>query len=90
MNIRKLILYSFAFSLLLTIASLLRNELQSVPDLVILSYGLPLPWLFHQTVSIAGSVDIWSIQSLSLMFDYGFWLIISAILVFMWRKNKTS
>ena len=90
MNKRRMMLYSFAFGLLLTLASLLRNEPQSVPDLVILTFGFPLPWLFHQTVSIAGSVDIWSIQSLSLLFDYGFWLIISAILVFTWRKYKTS
>jgi hypothetical protein len=86
----KIILYSLVFGVLLTLASIIRNHLQSIPDLVILNFGFPLPWLLHQTVSISGSVDIWSVQVLNLMVDYVFWLIISATIVFVWNKYKTS
>ena len=86
----KIILYSLVFGVLFTLASIIRNDLQSIPDFVILNFGFPFPWLLHQTVSIAGSVDIWSVQVLNLMVDYVFWLIISATIVFVWNKYKTS
>ena len=86
----KIILYSLVFGVLFTLASIIRNDLQSIPNLVILNFGFPFPWLLHQTVSIAGSVDIWSVQVLNLMVDYVFWLIISATIVFVWNKYKTS
>jgi hypothetical protein len=86
----KIILYSLVFGILLTLVSIIRNELQSIPDLVVNKFGFPLPWLLHQTVSIAGSVDMWSIQVSNLMIDYIFWLIISIIFVFVWNKYKKS
>ena len=86
----KIILYSLVFGILLTLVPIIRNDLQSIPDLVILNFGFPLSWLLHQTVSIAGSVDIWSVQVLNLMIDYVFWLIIFATIVFVWNKYKTS
>lgn len=90
MRVGKIILFSSVFGVLLTMVSVIHNEFQSVPDLVITKFGFPLPWLLHQTVSIAGSVDIWYVQVLDLMMDYVFWLIISAIIVFVWNKYKTS
>ena len=90
MKISKIILFSLVFGILLTLASIIHNELRSVPDLVIVKFGFPLPWLLHQTVSIAGSVDIWSVQVLNLMIDYVFWLIISATTGFVWNKYKIS
>jgi hypothetical protein len=90
MKNNKIFLYSLVFGILLTLASIIRSDLQSIPDLVIIHFGFPLPWLLHQTVSIAGSVDIWSVQALNLMIDYIFWLIISATIVFVWNKYKTS
>ena len=90
MNINKIILYSLVFGILFTLVSIIRNDLQSIPDLVIISFGFPLPWLSHQTVSIAGSVNIWSVQESNLIIDYVFWLIISAIIVFAWNKYKAS
>jgi hypothetical protein len=86
----KIILFSLVIGILLTFTSIIRNELQSVPDLVIINLGFPLPWLLHQTVSIAGSVDIWSVQVLNLMIDFVFWLMISATIVFVWNKYKKS
>jgi hypothetical protein len=41
-------------------------------------FGFPLPWLSHQTVAVAGSVDIWLTLLSNLLIDYAFWFIISA------------
>ena len=90
MKTNKIILYSLVFGILFTLASIIRNDLQSIPDLVIIFFGFPLPWLSHQTVSIAGSVNIWSVQVSNLIIDYVFWLITYAIIVFAWNKYKTS
>jgi hypothetical protein len=90
MKLSNILLFSVVFGILLTLASIIRSELQSVPDLVVVRFGFPFPWLLHQTVSIAGSVDFWSVHVLNVMIDYVFWLIISATIVFVWNKYRIS
>jgi len=68
------------------IFSLVHYEHEAVPDLNMLRYGFPLPWLFHQTTSIAGPVDIWSVEWPILGVNLFFWWVISITIVFAIRK----
>ena len=45
----------------------------SVPDLLRLSYGLPLSWGVNTLETIAGPVDRWSVDLVSLAVDLFFW-----------------
>ena len=90
MKISKIVVFSLVLGTMLTMASVIRYEREAVPDLDIIRYGFPLPWLFHQTVSIAGSVDIWSIQLPSIVVDFALWYIISITAVFAWKKYKMN
>jgi hypothetical protein len=45
----------------------------SVPDLVRVSYGLPLNWGENTLDTIAGPVDRWSISLTSMAVDLVFW-----------------
>jgi hypothetical protein len=47
----------------------------SVPDLLRLSYGLPLAWGVNTLETIAGPVDRWSIDLISLAVDLVFWFV---------------
>jgi len=90
MESKKIIAFSLALGIILTLSSLIRYELQDFPDLVVFKHGFPLLWLHHQTISIAGPVDFWSVQWSSLVIDLVFWWIISIILVYIWNKYKTK
>ena len=46
------------------------------PDAQHLKYGIPLTWGTHQLSSIAGPVDIWTVNLASLILDLGLWIII--------------
>ena len=46
------------------------------PDLQHMKYGIPLTWGTHQLSSIAGPVDIWTVNIVSLVVDLVFWIII--------------
>jgi hypothetical protein len=52
------------------------GRLFSVPDAVSKIFGLPLNWGVHQLVTIAGPVDIWSVNVTYLVLDLIFWLTI--------------
>jgi len=90
MKIRKIVVFSLVLGTMLTMASVIRYEREAVPDLDMIRYGFPFHWLFHQTASIAGSVDIWSVQWSILVIDFVFWYIISTTIVFVWNKYKTK
>jgi len=77
---------SLVFGIVLTTVSLVRYEHESVPDLAVTGYGFPLVWLSHQTTSIAGPVDVWSIQWLGLISDLLFWWVISIAIIFTWNR----
>jgi len=47
----------------------------SVPDLLRLSYGLPLSWGVNTLETIAGPVDNWSVDLVSLAVDLVFWFV---------------
>ncbi len=47
----------------------------SVPDLLRLSYGLPLSWGVNTLDTIAGPVDRWSVDLISLAVDLIFWFV---------------
>lgn len=59
----------------------------SVPDAVSKSYGFPLTWGIHQLVTIAGPVDIWSVNIANLVIDLASWLIILEILVVIFERR---
>jgi len=52
----------------------------SVPDAVSVSYGFPLNWGLHQLVTIAGPVDIWSININNLIIDLVVWLLLILVI----------
>jgi hypothetical protein len=56
------------------------GRLFSVPDARSKIYGLPLNWGVHQLVTIAGPVDIWSVNITYLVLDLIFWLIMLLVL----------
>lgn len=67
----------------LTFMSTLRFETETIPDSTVTRHGLPFFWLHHQTSSIAGPVDIWSIQWTFLVIDFALWFIISAAILYV-------
>ncbi len=52
----------------------------SVPDAVSISYGFPFNWGVHQLVTIAGPVDVWSVNISYLVIDLGLWLLLILVL----------
>ncbi len=57
----------------------------SVPDLVRISYGIPMNWGINTLNTIAGPVNRWSIDLIALTLDLVFWfatLILVQFLVF--------
>ena len=88
MKLVKFLLFSLLLGIILTLVSTIRVEILSIPDTEEVRYGLPFFWLFHQTVSIAGPIDIWSVEWLNFALNFIFWIIISAIIVFMANKYK--
>jgi len=64
--------------------AMLWGSTYSVPDLVRVSYGLPLNWGVNTLNTIAGPVDRWSVDLVSLAVDLVFWfatLIIAQFIV---------
>lgn len=74
MNYRKLLIQGIVS--LVAITGIAYGRLFSVPDAVSRLYGLPLKWGVHQLGSIAGPVDIWSVNVTSLVFDLTFWMLV--------------
>ncbi len=46
---------------------------ESMPDNVFTRHGLPFTWGRHQTVTIAGPVDTWTVRLNALLGDLIFW-----------------
>ena len=78
MNYRKLLIQGIVS--LVAITGIAYGRLFSVPDAVSRLYGLPLNWGVHQLVTIAGPVDIWSVNVTYLVFDLAFWILILLII----------
>ena len=74
MNYRKLLIQSIVS--VVAIIGIAYGRLFSVPDAVSRLYGLPLRWGVHQLVSIAGPVDVWSVNVTYLVFDLTFWMLV--------------
>jgi len=55
------------------LVAMLWSSTYSVPDLVNVSYGLPLKWGVNTLNTIAGPVDRWSVDLISLAVDLVFW-----------------
>jgi hypothetical protein len=68
--------------------AMLWGSTYSVPDLVRVSYGLPLIWGVNTINTIAGPVDKWSIDLSSLAIDLVFWFVTLIVAQFLpsWQK----
>jgi hypothetical protein len=60
----------------------------SVPDLVRVSYGLPLNWGVNTVVTIAGSVDNWSINIMFLAVDFVFWFAVLLVVQYLLHRQS--
>ncbi|MCW4040208.1 MAG: hypothetical protein NWE83_05605 [Candidatus Bathyarchaeota archaeon] len=83
MKIEKTILCSLLLGIVLTFVLTLRFETEIIPDSTVTRHGHPFFWLHHQTSSIAGAVNIWSVQWAFLVIDFALWFIISAVIVYV-------
>ena len=86
MRIKKTIIFSLVLGIVLTLVSTIRFETESVPDLVVSRYGLPFFWLHHQTISIAGVIDIWAVHWLFLVGNLIFWCVISVAIIYALQR----
>ena len=73
---------------ILAIIAITYGRLVSFPDAVHRLYGLPFNWGTHQLVSIAGPVDIWSINITNLVINLGFWMLILIVAPLLLKKNN--
>ena len=62
-----------AATVVIALSAMLWGWKYSVPDLLRISYGLPLSWGVNTLETIAGPVDRWSIDLVSLAVDLFFW-----------------
>jgi len=68
----------------IALLAMLWGSTYSVPDLVRIDYGLPLRWGANTLDTLAGPVDKWSVEVMSLALDLVFWfmtLILAQFLV---------
>jgi len=70
--------------------SLLRAEYFGWPDFEHWSYGFPFLWLTHQTSSIAGPVDKWTVDLLSLGLNMVVWLVASTAIAYAWAGRPAK
>jgi len=63
--------------------AMLWGSTYSVPDLVRVSYGLPLNWGVNTLDTIAGPVDRWSVDLVSLAIDLVFWFATLIVVQFL-------
>ena len=57
----------------IALLAMLWGSTYSVPDLVRVDYGLPLRWGSNTLDTLAGPVDRWSVDMMSLALDLIFW-----------------
>ena len=63
--------------------AMLWGSTYSVPDLVRVSYGLPLTWGVNTLNTIVGPVDRWSVDLGSLAIDLVFWFVTLIVVQFL-------
>jgi hypothetical protein len=73
---------------ILALISIAYGRTFSVPDAFSKTYGFPLNWGVHQLVTIAGPVDIWTVNLVNLTIDLVFWLVIIQILNIILEKRS--
>jgi len=64
---------AIAATVVIALSAMLWGWKYSVPDLLRISYGLPLSWGVNTLETIAGPVDRWSVDLVSLAVDLFFW-----------------
>lgn len=90
LKIAKVLLFSLVLGSVLTGGSILRYETEIIPDFEVTMHGVPLFWLHHQTSSIAGPVDVWSVQWTALVVDFALWFIMSVAIVYLLDRYATK
>jgi hypothetical protein len=78
----------FALFLALALLSNLRAEHFPWPDFDHWRYGLPLLWLTHQVSSIAGPVDRWFLDMVSLTIDMLLWALTALGLTYLLERRS--
>jgi hypothetical protein len=76
-----------ACALVVAVFAMLWGWRYSVPDLVRMSYGLPLNWGVNTLDTIAGPVDRWSVDLVSLAVDLVFWFATLIVAQFMASRS---
>jgi hypothetical protein len=74
----------------LTVAALTYGWTTSYPDNVNVSYGLPLRWGTHQLVTIAGPVDVWTVDVAALFIDLAVWMALMVLIPVLMKRRKTG
>ena len=72
MNRKYVIIYT-VFALTAMIVFTVYGFTETMPDNVYTRHGLPVTWGWHQTVTIAGPVDTWTVRLNALVGDLAFW-----------------
>lgn len=68
--------------------AMLWGSTYSVPDLVNVSYGLPLRWGVNTLDTIAGPVDRWSVDLTALAVDLVFWFATLIVAQFITSRRE--
>jgi hypothetical protein len=69
-------LLAIALTFVVALVAMLWGSTYSVPDLVRVDYGLPLRWGANTLDTLAGPVDRWAVDLMSLAVDLVFWLVV--------------
>jgi hypothetical protein len=72
MDRKQVIVYTVA-AMIAMIVFTVYGFTESMPDNVYTQHGLPFTWGRHQTVTIAGPVDTWTVRLNALFGDLVFW-----------------
>ena len=67
----------------IALLTMLWGSTYSVPDLVRVDYGLPLRWGANTLDTLAGPVDRWSVDVMSLALDLVFWFVTLIVVQFL-------
>jgi hypothetical protein len=70
---RKLVIGYMVIASIAMIVFTVYGFTESMPDNVYTRHGLPFTWGWHQTVTIAGPVDTWTVKMNVLIGDLVFW-----------------
>ena len=75
---------------LLALTAMIYGRPVSFPDNIHTLHGLPFTWGVYQLVTIAGSVDTWRVNMISLTLDLAFWfgLILLTPVITEWFTSK--